>query len=51
MMIIDPPSPFAPIAEWEQFLREMQALKSNDVDVLNAIAEAKRVISEKQLEG
>lgn len=44
-MIIDPPSPFAPVAEWRAFLAELRAIKDPDQAVLDAIAEAEAIIA------
>lgn len=38
-MIIDPPSPFSPTKEWEDFLDEMRSLKptrADDIDAVNS---------------
>jgi len=44
-MIIDPPSPFAALAEWEDFLSSMQALNDpHHPDVSEAIAMARDTI-------
>ena len=45
-MFIDPPSPFAPLTEWESFLVEMKAIDEPTDDVLAAIANAERIIAE-----
>ena len=51
MMIIDPPSPFAPLEEWQLFLREMEdTVPQNDEDreqVEAAITEAKAQIAQR----
>lgn len=44
-MFIDPPSPFASLEEWEQFLAEMRAIEPKDADVLRHIAEAEAMIA------
>lgn len=47
--IIDPPSPFAPLADWRTFLASMEAAKRGDpanVDYDPYIAQAKAVIAE-----
>lgn len=48
MMIIDPPSPFAPVAEWRAFLAELRAIKDPDDMVRQAIAEAEAIIATKE---
>lgn len=47
-MFIDPPSPFAPLTEWQAFLAEMKAIDEPNDDVRAAIANAERVIAEMQ---
>jgi len=42
--IIDIPSPFATLQEWQEFLAEMKKLNQNDPDVTNAIREAEAAI-------
>lgn len=49
MFIIDPPTPFDQLADWERHLGELQdLLKGNPghADLIDAIAEAERMISE-----
>jgi len=45
-MLIDPPSPFATLAEWEAFAQEMRALDAPEAR--EALAEAEKVIAEKK---
>lgn len=45
-MIIDPPSPFAPLSEWKEYLDELRDLDGDD-QVRAAIVEAEAVIAEK----
>ena len=44
--IIDPPSPFAPIATWLAFLAQLEKLPQDDVLVQDMTKRAKRVIGE-----
>jgi hypothetical protein len=37
---IDPPGPFSPKKQWEEFLRDMQALPQSDPQVKAAVAKA-----------
>ena len=49
MMIIDAPSPFAPLQAWKEFLAAMEALlleNPGDEDVVEAIAMAKQEIAD-----
>lgn len=49
MILIDPPSPFAPTEEWEDFLVEMEERLKDDptsVEVKDAIAEAKEALGQ-----
>lgn len=46
MMIIDPPSPFASLSEWQRFLEEMQALPGNDPAIEENIKLARRMIDD-----
>ena len=43
--IIDPPSPFAPLAEWESYLADIETIKPRTFEVRALIAEAKREIA------
>jgi hypothetical protein len=45
--MIDEPSPYAPLAEWLQFLKEMQSLDKEDPSVASMVDLAKKVIAEK----
>lgn len=51
MSFIDPPSPFAPLRDWEEFLKEMQSVRPVTPDIEAAIAEAKKQIAEKKTPG
>lgn len=42
--LIDPPSPFAELQEWQEFLAEMKKLDQNDPDVVEAVRMAEAVI-------
>jgi hypothetical protein len=45
---IDPPTPFSPKAEWQEFLGEMEALSREhpgSKDIEDAIAQAKAALS------
>lgn len=45
-MIIDPPSPFAPLAEWENFLRSMESCNDPDhPDIRAALQDAHEAIA------
>ncbi len=46
--LIDPPSPFDPLEEWEKFLEEMRQLPHGDKGVQAAIEEAQREIALKR---
>ena len=48
MRIIDPPSPFASLEEWQTFLEEMKAIEPKDDDIREAIAEAEKMVEEKK---
>lgn len=43
---IDPPSPFAPLPEWETFAEEMRVLAKTDPDGLAELERAERHIDE-----
>ena len=48
MIIIDPPTPFAHKAEWEEFLKEMEELQKahpENEDVREHVAEAKAMLA------
>ena len=42
---IDPPPPFASLNEWENFLRQMEAMEDKDADVEREINAAKERIN------
>lgn len=42
--LVDPPSPFAPRAEWERFLAEMKRLDQSDPAVIYGLSEAKKIL-------
>lgn len=44
---IDPPSKFAPISEWENYLRAIKKIKPRDDEIARLIDEAERMISGK----
>jgi hypothetical protein len=44
--LIDEPSPFAGLAEWEAFLSDVRKIKPRTDDVREAIATAEKRISE-----
>ena len=44
-MFIDPPSPFAPLEEWVEFLAAMKAVDRRNDDILRHIAEAETVVA------
>jgi hypothetical protein len=46
-MIIDPPTPFAPLADWQEYLAELRRIKPKTDQVRAAIDEAEAVIAEK----
>jgi len=51
--LIDPPSPFAPLADWQEFLIEVRRLADADVpdvapEVVDAIREAEAAIANHQ---
>jgi hypothetical protein len=48
MFLIDPPSDFADVEEWEKFLNELLLLPLNNVDVQRHIADARAIIAEKK---
>jgi hypothetical protein len=51
MMIIDPPSPFAPVREWTEFLAEMEALVAagkGDEIISDYVETAKAEVSRRQ---
>ncbi|WP_286749979.1 hypothetical protein [Sphingopyxis sp. SCN 67-31] len=39
MMLIDPPSVFSPVAEWQSFLHDMEAIETDDQADMASIAE------------
>lgn len=43
---IDPPSPYAPLADWEAFLTAMLKVRPQTKQIQQAIAEAERQIAE-----
>lgn len=45
---IDPPTPYAPLAEWVAFLAEMRATRPQTEAVKQAIAEAEAMVAEKR---
>lgn len=45
MAFIDPPSPFAPLEEWQAFLEEMQSVETRTPQIQEAIDEAKAMTS------
>lgn len=48
MILIDPPTPFAPREDWEDFLKEMEELEKahpDNEDIREHIEEAKRVLA------
>lgn len=47
-MIIDPPTPFAPLSEWQDYLAELRAIKEKTDQVRAAINEAEAIIAEKE---
>lgn len=47
-MLIDPPGFFAPIEEWREHLASLESIEQPAADVRAAIADAKRVIAEKE---
>ncbi len=46
--LIDPPSPFDPLEEWEKFLEQMRDLPQDDEGVKLAIEEAEREVALKR---
>lgn len=46
-MIIDPPTPFASLKEWQDYLAELRAIEPKTDQVRAAIDEAEAVIAEK----
>ncbi len=46
--LIDPPSPFDPLEEWEKFLEQMRDLSQDDEGVKLAIEEAEREVALKR---
>lgn len=46
-MIIDPPTPFASLKEWQDYLAELRAIEEKTDQVRAAIDEAEAVIAEK----
>ena len=47
MRLIDPPSRFASLQEWQQFLDELLIIADPEPEVNEAITEARAVIAEK----
>lgn len=47
-MIIDPPTPFASLSEWKNYLDELRAIEPKTDQVRAAIDEAEAVIAEKE---
>lgn len=47
-MIVDPPSPFAPVEELETFLRSAQAFPQDDPNVKWAIEQTEQALAERQ---
>lgn len=47
-MIIDPPTPFASLKEWQDYLAELRAIEPKTDQVRAAIDEAEVVISTKE---
>jgi len=43
---IDPPSPFAPLAEWEAFAADMRRISDKDEDARRELEDAERHIAE-----
>lgn len=50
VVLIDPPSPFAPLAEWETFAAEMEKIKDTHAGAAEHLAEAQEVIAQKKAE-
>lgn len=42
--LIDPPSPFASLAEWKEFLADLRKAKPQTVEIKAAIREAEQMI-------
>lgn len=49
--IIDLPTPFASLAEWERFAEEMRGMAATHEGAAEALAEAERTIAEKRKAG
>lgn len=47
-MIIDTPSPFAPVEEWQTYLMELKSLKPQSLDIKVLIREAEQTIRDRQ---
>lgn len=47
-MIIDPPSPFAPTYEWEEFLAEVKAIRPQNEDTRRAVEQAEAEIKRRR---
>lgn len=47
-MIIDPPTPFAPLSEWKAYLVELRRIEPKTDQVRAAIDEAEAIISTKE---
>ena len=48
VMFIDPPSPFATVDDWKQFLKEMQSIAEPTVEIFQLIQQAKDEIKRLQ---
>ncbi len=46
MEIIDPPTPFAPLSEWKDYLAELRAIEEKTDQVRAAIDEAEAFITQ-----
>lgn len=46
-MIIDPPTPFASLQDWKDYLAELRRITDPDDQVRDAIEDAEAVIAEK----
>lgn len=46
--LIDPPSPFATLEEWEEFLADMRSIPNPDDDVKRHIEEAEAEIQRRK---
>lgn len=50
MMIIDPPSPFAPLSDWCEFLGDMEASQAtypSDPDIAEHVRLAREMVADK----